>query len=576
MFCGRQYLNYILVFLVIFSNRILAIDLVITEIMPNPDAVSDSEGEYIEIYNNTDQSIDLSGYQIVDAGDNSVTINDLTISADDFVILAQTSDFLGDGSMTADYDNIPGLNNSDESIYLKNSSDETICEVNYSSSSAGIALELGKLTDSDDGTISESELKNAVRVMDNGDKGSPGEAGGTLGINPFVHPQVFINEINPKHGETDPEFIELIGPAGTDISGYTITHYNGAETVDGGLWSHTIGNFSIPDDGNTDNAGNKIGFFVIGNSESATNYDEYLTETMQNGADGIILYNKFGQILDAVAWEGAGDLADDDPGTVSTSGAPSDRNYLHVTADDNSTVNSLQAPNNVYGDDGSGWTLESSTPGYMNSGQTDTDVSLPIELSSFKAKYIDGKVILTWTTASEIDNAGFNIYKSMRNQQNFQKINSKLIPGSGTTSNQHTYTFKDNQVIEGLQYYYKIQDVSYSGETEFSEAISVNPKSENSSQIAGEFGIKKCYPNPFNASITIQYYVENSNATISIFNVKGQLIKTLGRSEVASGRGTFIWKGYDTNNNPVGSGIYFVKMINFKGQQDVQKLILVR
>lgn len=86
-----------------------------------------------------------------------------------------------------------------------------------------------------------------------------------------------------------------------------------------------------------------------------TNSDTTLPGNLQNGPDGLILYDTDGTtILDAIAWESEGDMTTDDPGTVSTAVSTTSNNYLHVTIDDDATDNSLNAPINVVGDDGTG------------------------------------------------------------------------------------------------------------------------------------------------------------------------------------------------------------------------------
>ena len=72
------------------------------------------------------------------------------------------------------------------------------------------------------------------------------------------------------------------------------------------------------------------------------------------------------------------------------------------------------------------------TPGYRRGKP------LPVELSQFSAKFVKNEVIINWTTESELDNAGFNIYRSTSQTQNFQRINTKLIQGAGTTGERNT------------------------------------------------------------------------------------------------------------------------------------------
>ena len=288
-----------------------------------------------------------------------------------------------------------------------------------------------------------------------------------------------INEVRADDdGTDDVEFVELIGLAGTDITGFEIAHYNGAETVDGGLWTHTIGSFTVLDDGITDIDGSALGFYVLGCAGfSGTGVDEYRSSELQNGpGDGIILYDSEGNILDAVAWDGAGDLPTDDPGTVTTSGGPAADNYLHVIRDDDTGDNSLQAPNNVLGDDGSGWYLGDATIGAINVSQTSGDISLPVTLSSFTAFPGDSRIILRWITESEIDNLGFNVYSSLKENGEYRRINGDLIQGAGSSAMRSEYSFTDMRLTNGRTYYYKLEDVCFDGKHTLHGPIKAIPK----------------------------------------------------------------------------------------------------
>ena len=100
-------------------------------------------------------------------------------------------------------------------------------------------------------------------------------------------------------------------------------------------------------------------------------------------------------------------MTTDDPGTVSTAVSTTSNNYLHVTIDDDDHDNSLNAPNNVVGDDGTGWTLAVATPGVINTNQICLDIALPVELAYFVAESVNEGVSLQWRTESEIENLGF-------------------------------------------------------------------------------------------------------------------------------------------------------------------------
>lgn len=91
---------------------------------------------------------------------------------------------------------------------------------------------------------------------------------------------------------------------------------------------------------------------------------------------------------------------------------------------------------------------------------------LPVSLSSFRAvgNQTTGHVDITWRTESELNNAGFNIYRSESKTGDFKIINVKgIIAGHGTTSEQHVYTFTDTTVKPNIVYYYQIEDVCFVG-----------------------------------------------------------------------------------------------------------------
>ena len=123
--------------------------------------------------------------------------------------------------------------------------------------------------------------------------------------------EVYFNEIRANDSGLDNrEFIELIGPAGTDLTNFKIAHYDGAQDSDGEVWTITIGNFVIPYDGITDSTGKNLGFYIIGDNH-VPNVDEstgWTNNMLLNDNGGLVLYDDSNNIIDAVAWESAGDL----------------------------------------------------------------------------------------------------------------------------------------------------------------------------------------------------------------------------------------------------------------------------
>ncbi len=109
-------------------------------------------------------------------------------------------------------------------------------------------------------------------------------------------------------------------------------------------------------------------------------------------------------------------------------------------------------------------TLETATPGAPNGTQ-----DLPVELTSFSAVKLTNGVKLSWTTASEINNSGFDIERSSNNKS-FNKI--AFIPGHGTSTEALSYSYVDNS--QSGKTYYRLKQVDFDGSFNYSKTVEVN------------------------------------------------------------------------------------------------------
>ncbi len=97
-----------------------------------------------------------------------------------------------------------------------------------------------------------------------------------------------------------------------------------------------------------------------------------------------------------------------------------------------------------------------------------------VELVYFKAQGYGGAVHISWETASEIDTAGFHIWRSWKRnpaESDYVRITGQLIPAEGNASYGATYDFIDWAVVRGHPYTYRLEDISYSGESTFHEPV---------------------------------------------------------------------------------------------------------
>lgn len=74
-------------------------------------------------------------------------------------------------------------------------------------------------------------------------------------------------------------------------------------------------------------------------------------------------------------------------------------------------------------------------------------------------------VVIEWTTATEVDTAGFNLYRSESPDGPFVQINSELIPASGQALTGSKYRYEDSEAMPGRTYYYQLEDVEFNGTT---------------------------------------------------------------------------------------------------------------
>ena len=107
--------------------------------------------------------------------------------------------------------------------------------------------------------------------------------------------------------------------------------------------------------------------------------------------------------------------------------------------------------------------------------------ALHVELISFEAAPQGRSILVTWETASEIDNSGFNLYRAAslegeKSQLNDNLIPSQVPPGSPVGA---LYEFVDGAVRAGVTYYYWLEAVDIHGATELFGPVSATAQSPN-------------------------------------------------------------------------------------------------
>lgn len=210
----------------------------------------------------------------------------------------------------------------------------------------------------------------------------------------------------------------------------------------------------------------------------------------------------------------------------------------------------------------------------------ESDETLPVELSSFTAiQNAQNYVNLMWTTQSESGVSGYYIYRSTQVDASTASLVSPLIPASNTSTTQ-SYVYTDSAVTEDGIYYYWLQNVDLDGSVAYHGPVVVNYSANGGNNgtpvIPTVTELKRVYPNPFNPSAFISYGIATpAEVSISIYNNRGQLIRTLRDCPSSIGNHRIEWNGKADNGSDCSSGVYIFKM-NAGKQSFVQKAILVK
>ncbi len=193
----------------------------------------------------------------------------------------------------------------------------------------------------------------------------------------------------------------------------------------------------------------------------------------------------------------------------------------------------------IVGDDmwltGSGGTI---LKGYSNP-------IIPVELTSFGAAVSGNDVILTWNTATETNNSGFQVERKLNDTWN--RIG--FVEGKGTTTNPSSYTYTDKPNSNGTVYY-RLKQIDFDGSFEYSNIVEVNIAQPN------VYSLDQNYPNPFNPTTTIKYSIaEDTQVSLKIYDILGNEITKLVNEYQQAGTHSF-----EFDASSLSSGVYFYEL----------------
>ena len=198
---------------------------------------------------------------------------------------------------------------------------------------------------------------------------------------------------------------------------------------------------------------------------------------------------------------------------------------------------------------------------------------LPVELTSFSATVIDDAstssatvVLLNWTTATEVNNYGFEIQRADISSQISEKEWETLgfVNGHGNSNSPNDYSFVDANPLNG-NVCYRLKQIDNDGKFKYSDNV------ELKSNLGKEYVLEQNYPNPFNPTTVISYSLPKASyVSIKVFDVLGNTIAILisKNQEVGSYKIVF-------NATELSNGVYFYK-ISANNFTSIKKMLLLK
>ncbi|MEW6749805.1 MAG: IPT/TIG domain-containing protein [Candidatus Latescibacterota bacterium] len=205
------------------------------------------------------------------------------------------------------------------------------------------------------------------------------------------------------------------------------------------------------------------------------------------------------------------------------------------------------------------------------------DVPVVAELASLLGAVMPGdRVLLQWTVASQTNNLGWEVFRSVDNVT-FERVGD-LVRGDGTSDELKAYTFEDGSLPVADVLYYYLNQVDLDGTTARSAVVEVTLGGRAAAQaLPTANALLQNYPNPFNPGTTIGYDLTQTGAvSLTVYDVNGQVVHSLVDGQTLSaGHYQSVWDGTDQSGQRVASGVYFYAL-RAAGFTSVKRMLLLQ
>ena len=182
---------------------------------------------------------------------------------------------------------------------------------------------------------------------------------------------------------------------------------------------------------------------------------------------------------------------------------------------------------------------------------------LPVQLASFAGRITNDGVLLEWLTLSETNNFGFVVERKREGEATFLQVSPAVIPGAGTTTESHSYSFIDVSAQGGAASY-RLKQIDLDGSVSYGPVIVVDvPTGVGDGDVPVTFGLDQNYPNPFNPMTTIRFAVPTqSHVSLIVYDITGREVVRLVEGMMEAGMHTARW---DAGGQ--ASGMYLYRIV---------------
>ncbi len=207
----------------------------------------------------------------------------------------------------------------------------------------------------------------------------------------------------------------------------------------------------------------------------------------------------------------------------------------------------------------------------------DPGTPMPVELVSFTADLDGSTVCLNWTTATEINNYGFEVQR-LSGDNNWDVLG--FVQGHGNSNSYKNYEFVDDlssladySQIESLEY--RLKQLDTDGSFEYYRSTATvelrNITAVDDEVLKLKYELHQNYPNPFNPSTTISFNVADyTHVTVKVHDILGNLVETLVDDVRAPGN---FETQFTAAHLPSGVYLLIMQAGDYKG---LQKMMLVK